>query len=230
MTPDDFESDMRRWHQIAVEAHSRHAQGGNLYVRMQSPVEAAAHRRVAELRRNARRILEIGIGGGEHLAFTGGITDVDLYVGLDIDRDYARLSHQQLRLPVLVADASRLPFASSAFDTVLALNVLEHVDGLESTVAELGRVLMPGGRLLVVIPTNGSLVISMFRAIVTYPFMRSRGIENPSLVWHYLNVNGYLRVQSILAKRMIIEHTSGAPVRWLPWWLSPMYVFECRNP
>jgi len=41
----------------------------------------------------------------------------------------------------------RLPFADGAFDVVVAADVLEHVPDLPAAVAELARVLAPGGRL-----------------------------------------------------------------------------------
>ncbi len=50
-----------------------------------------------------------------------------------------------------VADATRLPLAARAFDTALALDVLEHTDD-DAVVREIARVLKPGGRLLVTVP------------------------------------------------------------------------------
>lgn len=49
-------------------------------------------------------------------------------------------------------DARRLPFTEGAFDTVLLVETLEHVPDPERCVAELSRVLHPGGRLLVTVP------------------------------------------------------------------------------
>ncbi|MFD0205163.1 MULTISPECIES: class I SAM-dependent methyltransferase [Saccharothrix] len=47
----------------------------------------------------------------------------------------------------LVADSADLPFPDGSFDLVIAYNVLMDVDDLPGTVAEVGRVLAPGGRL-----------------------------------------------------------------------------------
>lgn len=54
--------------------------------------------------------------------------------------------------PDVYGDASRLPFADGAFDCVLLLDVLEHVDMPEAALAEAARVLRPGGDLLLTIP------------------------------------------------------------------------------
>jgi ubiquinone/menaquinone biosynthesis C-methylase UbiE len=46
------------------------------------------------------------------------------------------------------ATAARLPFAAGSFDAAVACLVLEHLDELEETLAEVGRVLRRGGRFL----------------------------------------------------------------------------------
>lgn len=48
--------------------------------------------------------------------------------------------------------ADRLPFADETFDTVVATEVLEHVTDARRAVAELHRVLRPGGHALVTVP------------------------------------------------------------------------------
>ena len=50
-------------------------------------------------------------------------------------------------VPYVVTPGPGLPFASGAFDAVLNCGVLEHVDDERAALAELRRVLRPGGRL-----------------------------------------------------------------------------------
>jgi SAM-dependent methyltransferase len=52
----------------------------------------------------------------------------------------------------LVSLAAPLPFRNDTFDTILCTSVLEHVDNVEHAVAEIARVLRPGGNLLVTSP------------------------------------------------------------------------------
>lgn len=52
----------------------------------------------------------------------------------------------------VIGFADRLPFADASFDTVMLTEVLEHVGDLESAVAEVHRVLRPGGHALVTMP------------------------------------------------------------------------------
>lgn len=49
-------------------------------------------------------------------------------------------------------DAQRLPFAAATFDTVLAAEMLEHIPDPDACVAEIARVIKPGGRFLLTVP------------------------------------------------------------------------------
>ncbi len=53
--------------------------------------------------------------------------------------------------------AAALPFADGAFDTVLCTQVLEHVPDPAAALAEMARVLAPGGRLILTAPQSWSL-------------------------------------------------------------------------
>jgi SAM-dependent methyltransferase len=54
---------------------------------------------------------------------------------------------------VLRVDLARpLPFGAESFDTVLCTQVLEHVENVETAMAEIARVLRPGGHALVTVP------------------------------------------------------------------------------
>jgi SAM-dependent methyltransferase len=49
-------------------------------------------------------------------------------------------------------DGQRMPFADASFDTVVALEVFEHVRDPDACVAEIARVLRPGGKVLITVP------------------------------------------------------------------------------
>ena len=57
------------------------------------------------------------------------------------------------RLP-LVASATHLPYANAAFASVVSNCVLEHIEHLDEALGEIGRVLRPGGRLAITVPTQ----------------------------------------------------------------------------
>jgi len=77
------------------------------------------------------------------------LTDINAAM-LGVGRD--RLLDQGLALPTVVCDAERLPFcsgASSGFDLVSVAFGLRNMTHKEVALAEMARVLKPGGRLLV---------------------------------------------------------------------------------
>ncbi len=71
------------------------------------------------------------------------------YVGLDYPTTANTLYGTR---PEVFADGARLPFATGSFDTVLLLEVLEHVAEADQVLAEISRVLKPKGVLLVSVP------------------------------------------------------------------------------
>jgi SAM-dependent methyltransferase len=56
--------------------------------------------------------------------------------------------------PVLRGDAARMALPDAAFDAAVSAEVLEHLDDDAAALAELARVLRPGGLLLVTVPAN----------------------------------------------------------------------------
>lgn len=225
----DHKRDLELWEGIARDAHSRHSQRGSAYVQALTSVEHFAHKHVAERAQGGQRVLEIGVGGGEHLVYRHSTTGSERYVGLDLSPAYAEICRAKFGIEVVVGDAAAMPFADASFDCVIAMSVLEHVERLDTVLGEIARVLQPGGRMLAAIPTNGSLAVNAFKTIVTYPTLRRRGIRRADLVWHHLNVNCFRRVQSEVMRRFEVERQTAKPVGFLPWWLSPLWVFECRK-
>jgi 2-polyprenyl-6-hydroxyphenyl methylase/3-demethylubiquinone-9 3-methyltransferase len=94
-----------------------------------------------------RRVMDAGCGGGlvaRELAAAGAEV-----VGVDRSRGSLGVARRAAGPIGSFAPAQgrleRLPFAGGAFDAVVAADVLEHVPDLPAAVAELARVLAPGG-------------------------------------------------------------------------------------
>jgi SAM-dependent methyltransferase len=96
-----------------------------------------------------RNVLDVGTGEGQLARMAVGVEGVQCVVG--VDPTAAQLSAARLRAggPAYVrGEAARLPFPDAGFDAVVACLVFEHIDDVDSAIAEVGRVLAPGGRFL----------------------------------------------------------------------------------
>jgi SAM-dependent methyltransferase len=79
-------------------------------------------------------------------------------VGLDVSHAAALEARERTGADMVVADAHWLPFAADAFDAVTLWDVVEHLPDPHQAVAEVCRVLRPGGRLVLSTGDVGSLV------------------------------------------------------------------------
>ena len=106
------------------------------------------------LRAERIRILDIGCG-------TGAVAvDFGLHGWLcACDRSSDALAFARSRgvRNVVGSDAASLPFADASFDLVLAFDVIEHVEDDRAMLAELRRVLRPGGAIAIHVPAWPSL-------------------------------------------------------------------------
>jgi 2-polyprenyl-6-hydroxyphenyl methylase/3-demethylubiquinone-9 3-methyltransferase len=97
------------------------------------------------------KILDVGCGGGllaEELARAGhDVTGIDP-APETIDTARSHASASGLTIAYEVGSGEHLPFAAAYFDHVVCCDVLEHVDDVERVVAEIARVLKPGGLFL----------------------------------------------------------------------------------
>jgi len=111
------------------------------------------------------RVLDLGCGGGRHayeaMRHGGRVVAVDadaaevkdtaaLMAALGADDEATRASAGSGS--AMVGDALGLPFADESFDRVIAAEVLEHITADRQVLAELARVLRPGGTIAVTVP------------------------------------------------------------------------------
>jgi ubiquinone/menaquinone biosynthesis C-methylase UbiE len=99
----------------------------------------------------ARRLLDLGCGTGRFLAPLAGRFPM-LVCGVDLSRRMLSVARNSAA-PVVQAPAESLPFADGAFDLVFLSMVLHHIQDSPRAVAELARVVRPGGILFVRTPT-----------------------------------------------------------------------------
>jgi ubiquinone/menaquinone biosynthesis C-methylase UbiE len=104
-----------------------------------------------------RRVLDAGCGAGEWTARIAGLLPQASSVGIDVGEDFvseAERRHGGARVSFRVEDFGQLSFPDAAFDCVYADNSLEHAFDVDRSLAELYRVLAPGGALVAGIPAD----------------------------------------------------------------------------
>ena len=121
-----------------------------------------------------RRVLEVGLGYGtvaELLARAGAD-----YHGLDIADGPVAMARARLeRVPgarpeqVQQGSALELPFPDASFDRVVSIGCLHHTGDLARAVAEVRRVLRPGGELLLMVYNRHSA-----RRVLLWPLLAAR--------------------------------------------------------
>jgi SAM-dependent methyltransferase len=111
------------------------------------------------------RLLDLGCGGGRHAyeamrrgaratavdADAGEVKDVLALMTAMHDEDRATKASGGTGV-AMIGDALALPFPDGCFDRVIAAEVLEHIPFDRQAIAELARVLRPGGTMAVTVP------------------------------------------------------------------------------
>ena len=106
------------------------------------------------LKQKNPKVLDIGCGRGLLLrAFQQNGCDV---TGTEFSDGACRFARDVLKLPVRVGLLDELKFPENSFDVVVMWHVLEHISDPRPMVAEVARILRPGGIFLVAVPNFGS--------------------------------------------------------------------------
>jgi SAM-dependent methyltransferase len=120
---------------------------------------------------SGERLLDLGCGGGRHAfeAARRGAKVIALDAGTDEvgkvrDTLGAMVDAGEITDPTgtgaVQGDALRLPFPDGSFDRIIAAEVLEHIPDDTDAMAELVRVLRPGGLMAVTVPRFGPELVN----------------------------------------------------------------------
>jgi SAM-dependent methyltransferase len=92
------------------------------------------------LPRRPGAVLEVGCGEGAQLRKVAGAVPALRLVGFDLPSSELSSRWQGLQADMVCGTADALPFKDDAFDTVLALEMLEHVPDPGRVLAEIARI------------------------------------------------------------------------------------------
>ena len=92
-------------------------------------------------------VLDVGCGAGHyfHIYKKKNL----IFKGIDVDKKILPINED-----VFCADVQYLPFNSSTFDTLIGMDVLEHVKNDKKAIAEIYRVLKKNGKLILSVPNK----------------------------------------------------------------------------
>lgn len=117
--------------------------------------------------RRFENALEVGYGSGVvQLALAPGVADLH---GIDLDADGATveaiLAERGYRSSLRQGNVCDLPYESERFELVVSFSVFEHLREFPVALAEVARVLQPGGLFLLGMPSVNRLMEAGFLAV-----------------------------------------------------------------
>ena len=177
-----------------------------------------------------QRILEVGSGVGNQTRY---FADRERVVASDIESHYVRELTTKFGRRANIRIASfRFPLSSDdladiraeRIDTIVCMNVLEHIEDDRSTLADFGRLLPSGGKLALLVPSMPSIYGTLdvhlrhfrrydrepLRALVTeagFQIEKIRYLNRPGVFGWWLN--------SRLLRRKVLPKQQLAAFRWL---------------
>lgn len=127
------------------------------------------------------------------------------------------------------ADIRDLPFADDSFDFLLSVHVLEHLEDDRPALAEVARILRPGGRAVVMVPYDADLPATEEGGHVASPKERMARFGHP---YHFRNygadfpqrlVTAGFAVSRVWSKHMLTGHQRRHYA------INNNYLFDCRR-
>lgn len=182
--------------------------------------------------RPGMRVLDVGCGGGRHIRQTRllpGITAVGVDLGEQEVNETSKMLRELDAIPVehggavpgagpwlsVRASVYELPFADASFDCVIISEVLEHLGEDDRALAEISRVLKPGGTLAASVPRRGPELIcwALSREYRTSPGGHIR-VYRASELHEKLERTGFRVFKRHFA------HALHSPYWWLKCWVG----------
>jgi ubiquinone/menaquinone biosynthesis C-methylase UbiE len=113
-------------------------------------------------------VLDVGSGPGILLAtLAAGYPELEL-AGIDLAPEMIRRASERLgrRADIKLGEAESLPWEDASFDYIFCTDSFHHYPNPRKALSEFHRVLKPGGRMVLAVPTAPSPVRCMLNSLV----------------------------------------------------------------
>lgn len=145
-------------------------------------------------RYHRKRVLEVGFGAGTD--FIQWLRAGAIASGIDLTPEAlenltCRIKAYQLPAPekILLGDAEQLPFESNTFDLGYSFGVLHHSPDTEKAIAELVRVVRPGGNIKIMLYNRHSIYV--FNQWVKFALLQGKPWQSlGSILWQHIESKG----------------------------------------
>jgi SAM-dependent methyltransferase len=168
---------------------------------------------------NPRHVLEVGGGEGKLAARVRDELGADVTL-VDLSPRMVEVATER-GVRAQVADVQELPFEDASFDTVLACWMLYHVPDLDRGLAEIARVLEPGGKL--VANTNSRDHCRELYELIDYPtamrenvFRSENGEESLSRHFSHVERHDVVARATVRDRQTLVDYSASLMVETNP--------------
>jgi SAM-dependent methyltransferase len=188
-------------------------------------------------RLGARRVMDLGCGAGDSVDLFRSVDPSVSWVGVDIEASAEVSERTRADAEFVTFDGRTLPFEDASFELVYCKQVLEHVEHPRELVAEVARVLEPGGHL-----AGSTSQLEAFHSRSTFnwtPYGLRPVIDGFTLVaWRALGLPGFFhrwwahesppyRVIELAARAARLDARTRNQIKLV---LSGQFAFLARRP
>jgi SAM-dependent methyltransferase len=171
-------------------------------------------------------VLDVGAGSAPYRS---------LFAGCEYKtQDFVQLKHEQLRSGGyaqidFISGADEIPVADGSFEVILCTEVLEHVSEPIAVVREFGRILAPGGRLILTAPLGSGIHQEPYHFYGGYtPYWYRRFLTDAGFGSIEIAANAgsfrHVAQETIRFVQMTRPFSLSAPwyvqLLWTPFWLA----------